>query len=458
VDFSLIKKRAEDGDLQAQHDLGMIYLEGKNQIEIDAKYALDWLKKAANQGNIESQFEVGYLYRYGGNNVTIEIPKSLYWLEKAANSNHANAQFHLGNLYMDDVSQTIIPQSPKEAQKWYERAAMQKHKRAMFQLAMLYLMIGADEKKEKAEDLLLELINDSQEPNPNAMMELGLLYYERKRSKEESLNGLALIQKSESILGDNINPFQYFLIGKALYPGGNPVEDENIIDEIKASIKYLDKAFRYGISDARDLLEHAKKHLDTEEKCLSNYMDLTERKKTALLTDEVLYLVLSSGFREIAERSKCKGKYKNAGKLADECEKIYQNCINREKRKKERQSLFMRSFAFILSMVGWFAYEYIVTNMASLDQNTILTFQVLGYIYACSFLIVFFTSRNKNIPKIVFFTICILLDILFIFAIGNTENIEKIPDGQVTAMIGMVIIMVSNFISCCISFRYKRNQ
>ena len=58
------KKAAEQGDSDAQTDLGYIYFHGKG-IPQDYSEAAKWFRKAANQGNAKAQTNLGIMYENG---------------------------------------------------------------------------------------------------------------------------------------------------------------------------------------------------------------------------------------------------------------------------------------------------------------------------------------------------------------------------------------------------------
>ena len=58
------RKAAEQGDAQAQNDLGRCYATGTG-VPQDAVEAVAWYRKAAEQGNAEGQFNLAICYRDG---------------------------------------------------------------------------------------------------------------------------------------------------------------------------------------------------------------------------------------------------------------------------------------------------------------------------------------------------------------------------------------------------------
>ena len=65
------------------------------------------LKEKANQGDPQAQFDLGWAYGEG-EGVAQDDSQSVHWYQLAANQGHANAQFNLGVMY-DQWSHGCIP-------------------------------------------------------------------------------------------------------------------------------------------------------------------------------------------------------------------------------------------------------------------------------------------------------------------------------------------------------------
>jgi len=94
----LIKKLrldAEDGDLNAQKNLALLYYKGEDAgIEPDYIKSRKWALIAANRGNSEAQSVLGNLYREGLGGEQ-DFDKAIYWLEKAVAQGEFLAQIGL---------------------------------------------------------------------------------------------------------------------------------------------------------------------------------------------------------------------------------------------------------------------------------------------------------------------------------------------------------------------------
>ena len=59
-----IRLAAEQGDAEAQYQLGLIYLEGSG-VKKDLKVGAEWIQKAAAQGHSEALKKLSWCYLYG---------------------------------------------------------------------------------------------------------------------------------------------------------------------------------------------------------------------------------------------------------------------------------------------------------------------------------------------------------------------------------------------------------
>src|SRR5438132_975852 len=91
------------------------------------------LHKQAAQGNAWAQHNLGVLYD-NGRGVPQDYVKARGWYEKAAAQGNAWAQAQLGQLYANGWG---VPQNYATARAWYEKAAVQGNAWAQAQLALL---------------------------------------------------------------------------------------------------------------------------------------------------------------------------------------------------------------------------------------------------------------------------------------------------------------------------------
>ena len=126
-------KAAEQGDSEAQTDLGMRYHTGDG-VPKDYAEAVKWYRKAAEQGHAIAQYNLGFMY-HAGEGVPQDVAEAEKWYLKAAEQGNVDAQFNLGVMYAIGEG---VPQDDAEAFKWYRKAAEQELAKAQFNLGWMY--------------------------------------------------------------------------------------------------------------------------------------------------------------------------------------------------------------------------------------------------------------------------------------------------------------------------------
>lgn len=114
------RKAAEQGNADAQNNLGFCYSKGYGITQSRAE-AIKWYRKAAEQGNAAAQNNLGDCYYYG-RSVAQDYIEAVRWYRMAAEQGDAVAQNNLGFCYSKGYG---ITQGRAEAAKWYRKAAKQ---------------------------------------------------------------------------------------------------------------------------------------------------------------------------------------------------------------------------------------------------------------------------------------------------------------------------------------------
>jgi len=129
------RKAAEQGDIQAQFTLAIMY-EGGLGVSQDRAEAVKWWRKAADQGSAYAQFMLGGMSK--------DDAEAVKWYRKAAEQGNSDAQQMLGIMY--ERGSKGVPQDYTEAAKWWRKAADQQGKLnnlfnipARFALAYIWL-------------------------------------------------------------------------------------------------------------------------------------------------------------------------------------------------------------------------------------------------------------------------------------------------------------------------------
>ena len=81
---------AERGDVDAQAELGSIYLEGRG-VPQNYEEALKWFRKAAEKGHAGAQFHLGIMYAKGLGTKR-DYDEAIKWLRQAAKQNYGPAK------------------------------------------------------------------------------------------------------------------------------------------------------------------------------------------------------------------------------------------------------------------------------------------------------------------------------------------------------------------------------
>ena len=163
------KPLAEQGDADAQFNLGVMYSHGQG-VPQDYAEAVRWYRRAAEQGDADAQFNLGVKYD-NGQGVLQNYGEAVKWYRKAAEQGYASAQFRLGLRYANGQG---VPQDYTKALKWYRKAAGQGVPEAQFNLALRY---------DKGEGIPQDYVQAlkwyrkaAEQGQPNAQHNLGVMY------------------------------------------------------------------------------------------------------------------------------------------------------------------------------------------------------------------------------------------------------------------------------------------
>jgi TPR repeat protein len=111
------KPLAEQGDVFAQHLLGLVYTLDEGVL-VDFKEAIRWYRKAAEKDYAPSQFKLAALYLHGKGVLRDDI-EGVKWLLKAAVQDYAKAQYALGGLYANGIG---VSKDLSRAKYWIKKA------------------------------------------------------------------------------------------------------------------------------------------------------------------------------------------------------------------------------------------------------------------------------------------------------------------------------------------------
>ncbi|KAF9167498.1 hypothetical protein DFQ26_004452 [Actinomortierella ambigua] len=213
-DFDAVLRRAEDGDVEAQLAVAVMYSNGTGVKKSDSE-ALHWYWQAAKQGHIEGEYRVGYHCSIGLG-TTENFGLALEWLRKAAAKGHAGAEYIIGCMYMGGEG---VEESTTDAYVWFQKAASQNHPRAQNAIGrMYYLGDGLEQDFSKAKEWLEKSAAQNYAP---ALTNLGELYKDGPEGLQDDRLALTFFQQAAD-QGESIGQYN---IGW-MYDHGRGVEKD----------------------------------------------------------------------------------------------------------------------------------------------------------------------------------------------------------------------------------------
>ena len=111
------RKAADQGDVDAQFNLGVIYENGYGVPENDA-LAVKWYRKAANQGYASAQYNLGHMYDSGRGMPENSI-RAYVWWSMGKTQGHANAGKNI-DILKTEMTPKQIATGQALAAKCYE--------------------------------------------------------------------------------------------------------------------------------------------------------------------------------------------------------------------------------------------------------------------------------------------------------------------------------------------------
>lgn len=110
---------AKYGNVDAQYNVAMNFLNGEEGYPKDYNQAKRWFEIASDQGDASAQNALGiiYLRGLGGDK---DLTKAEYYYRLAANKNHENAQLQLALILLNSKKSDNL----KEAKEWLEKASL----------------------------------------------------------------------------------------------------------------------------------------------------------------------------------------------------------------------------------------------------------------------------------------------------------------------------------------------
>lgn len=148
---------------------------------------LDWLYKSAESGNIQAQEMSANIYR-SGCGVSRDLQKAAFYYEKAAEQNSASAQASLALMYQEG---TGVPKSTSNFFKWAKKSAENGDRNGQYLLGFAYLM--GEGVKKSFKNCYIWMLVSSANGNKNADYDVGEL--EKILSAKEISEGKKAAEK-----------------------------------------------------------------------------------------------------------------------------------------------------------------------------------------------------------------------------------------------------------------------
>lgn len=134
---SYLKELAKDGNnySPAMVKLGSCYLEG-NGVEKNTKIGLQWLNDAATKGaDVNAGHELALIYEYGHHGVEVDVVLAAKWFLHAAERDHVES---MAEYAMCCELGCGVPQNDEDALEWYTKAANKGHPQSNFSVGEIF--------------------------------------------------------------------------------------------------------------------------------------------------------------------------------------------------------------------------------------------------------------------------------------------------------------------------------
>jgi len=116
--LNTLLSKANQGDLNAQWELAVSYLNGDDGIQQSHPDAFKWMMKVAQSGYDVAQYNIGQFY-YQGIATEVDLVEALKWLKLASDQDNAAAQNTIGWIFMSEEQFKDLD----EAEKWLKASA-----------------------------------------------------------------------------------------------------------------------------------------------------------------------------------------------------------------------------------------------------------------------------------------------------------------------------------------------
>jgi putative methionine-R-sulfoxide reductase with GAF domain len=116
--FDDLRQLADQGDAEAQYEVGARYRNGEGVVQDDAR-AAEWFQRAADQGHLYAQGALGAAY-WAGRGVPKDLNKSYFWSSIAANQGDETSGSRLQGLALS-MTQSQLAAAQSQANDWLKQ-------------------------------------------------------------------------------------------------------------------------------------------------------------------------------------------------------------------------------------------------------------------------------------------------------------------------------------------------
>ena len=235
---AIFRPLAEDGNANAQFNIGLMYVEGKGIIKDEIAGAY-WYRKAAEQGITKAQVNLGLAYSMG-QGVTQDEAEAVRWYRKAAEKGDAIAQFNLGLAYSEGNG---ITKDDVEAVRWYRKAAEQGVTEAQYYLGIAFAY-GEGVSKDVAEAVHW-FRNAAEQGHVDAQYNIGISYYHGFGAAKDQVEAVRWFRKAAE---QGLASAQFKL-------GDTYVNGEGVAQNKQEAIKWYKEAAKQDHAGAKAALK-----------------------------------------------------------------------------------------------------------------------------------------------------------------------------------------------------------
>ena len=192
---------------------GETLAEGKKESYVEKN------ERLANEGNVEAQMNLGYMYLYGVNGVETDYEKAFKYYTMAADQKDAVALNNLGSLYFSGIGTQV---DTRKAVELFSDAAELGNDNSAVNLAFIYLAGGAkDEQRNLRAVTLFKKAADK--GNNIAKFMLGYAYYKGFAVEQDYAKAYKLIR---SVAGGDVRLDEaQMVLGEMLIEGLGTVQN-----------------------------------------------------------------------------------------------------------------------------------------------------------------------------------------------------------------------------------------